>query len=111
MITFEEQDVQRIRAHPLVMIGSDGIPEDTHPDPRLWGSFPPSARSLCPRSRSADLVVFDPVTVADRATFDKLIAAAVGIELLLVNGGIAYDPSERLKAEGCSRFLQRAAAA
>ena len=35
-----EEDVQRILAHPLVMIGSDGIPHDKHPHPRLWGTFP-----------------------------------------------------------------------
>ncbi len=35
-----EEDVQRILSHPLVMIGSDGIPHDKHPHPRLWGTFP-----------------------------------------------------------------------
>ena len=36
----DEQDVQRILAHPLSMIGSDGLPEDPFPHPRLWGAFP-----------------------------------------------------------------------
>ena len=35
-----EQDVQRVLAHPRTMIGSDGLPHDTHPHPRLWGTFP-----------------------------------------------------------------------
>jgi N-acyl-D-amino-acid deacylase len=35
-----EDDVRRILAHPLVMIGSDGLPHDRHPHPRLWGTFP-----------------------------------------------------------------------
>ncbi len=35
-----EADVQRILAHPLTMIGSDGLPEDPQPHPRLWGTFP-----------------------------------------------------------------------
>ncbi|WP_271411915.1 N-acyl-D-amino-acid deacylase family protein [Pseudomonas sp. Q1-7] len=35
-----EADVQRILAHPLSMIGSDGLPEDPRPHPRLWGTFP-----------------------------------------------------------------------
>ncbi|MFC0269602.1 N-acyl-D-amino-acid deacylase family protein [Kushneria aurantia] len=36
----DEADVRRILAHPLTMIGSDGLPGDPNPHPRLWGSFP-----------------------------------------------------------------------
>ena len=36
----DEQDVRRILAHPLSMIGSDGLPHDSFPHPRLWGTFP-----------------------------------------------------------------------
>ncbi|MDB5413995.1 MAG: amidohydrolase family protein [Rubritepida sp.] len=41
-ITFQmdEADVRRIMAHPRSMIGSDGIPHDAMPHPRLWGTFP-----------------------------------------------------------------------
>ncbi|MCA0242783.1 MAG: D-aminoacylase [Proteobacteria bacterium] len=35
-----DEDVDRILAHPLAMIGSDGLPHDAVPHPRLWGSFP-----------------------------------------------------------------------
>jgi N-acyl-D-amino-acid deacylase len=35
-----EDDVRRILAHPLAMIGSDGLPHDAYPHPRLWGTFP-----------------------------------------------------------------------
>jgi N-acyl-D-amino-acid deacylase len=35
-----EEDVERVIAHPLTMIGSDGLPHDRHPHPRLWGTFP-----------------------------------------------------------------------
>ena len=35
-----EQDMRRILAHPATMIGSDGLPWDQHPHPRLWGAFP-----------------------------------------------------------------------
>jgi len=35
-----EEDVERVIAHPLTMIGSDGLPHDRHPHPRLWGAFP-----------------------------------------------------------------------
>ncbi|MED5619795.1 N-acyl-D-amino-acid deacylase family protein [Ideonella sp. BN130291] len=34
------EDVERVLAHPLCMVGSDGLPHDRHPHPRLWGSFP-----------------------------------------------------------------------
>ena len=33
-------DVDRVIAHPRSMIGSDGLPNDRHPHPRLWGAFP-----------------------------------------------------------------------
>ncbi|MFJ1252039.1 amidohydrolase family protein [Cupriavidus sp. CuC1] len=35
----DEQDVQRILAYPETMIGSDGLPHDPAPHPRLWGTF------------------------------------------------------------------------
>jgi N-acyl-D-amino-acid deacylase len=35
-----EADVQRIMADDRSMIGSDGLPHDAFPHPRLWGTFP-----------------------------------------------------------------------
>jgi len=35
-----EADVRQIIAAPFSMIGSDGLPCDPHPHPRLWGTFP-----------------------------------------------------------------------
>jgi N-acyl-D-aspartate/D-glutamate deacylase len=35
-----EQDVANILRYPRTMIGSDGLPKDPHPHPRLWGTFP-----------------------------------------------------------------------
>ena len=35
-----EDDVRRVLRHPATMIGSDGLPLDPHPHPRLWGTFP-----------------------------------------------------------------------
>ena len=35
-----EDDVRRVLAFPHTMIGSDGLPSDVHPHPRLWGTFP-----------------------------------------------------------------------
>ncbi|MBI1777111.1 MAG: D-aminoacylase [Proteobacteria bacterium] len=36
----DESDVRAILAYEHTMIGSDGLPHDKHPHPRLWGSFP-----------------------------------------------------------------------
>ncbi len=35
-----EADMRAILCHPCCMIGSDGLPHDTRPHPRLWGAFP-----------------------------------------------------------------------
>jgi len=36
----DEADLRRVLAFEDAMIGSDGLPHDTHPHPRLWGTFP-----------------------------------------------------------------------
>jgi N-acyl-D-amino-acid deacylase len=36
----DEDDVRRVLAFDQTMIGSDGLPHDIHPHPRLWGTFP-----------------------------------------------------------------------
>jgi N-acyl-D-amino-acid deacylase len=38
--SISENDMLRILAHPATMIGSDGLPHDPRPHPRLWGTFP-----------------------------------------------------------------------
>src|SRR5216684_4371621 len=38
--SMDEQDVQRILGFEHTMIGSDGLPHDAAPHPRLWGTFP-----------------------------------------------------------------------
>jgi N-acyl-D-amino-acid deacylase len=38
--SMDDRDVQRILAFDQTMIGSDGLPHDDAPHPRLWGSFP-----------------------------------------------------------------------
>jgi N-acyl-D-aspartate/D-glutamate deacylase len=54
----------------------------------------------------ADLVVFDPLTVEDRATFTTPHEYPAGIDLVIVNGQIAWDgaPEER-----AGRILRRGA--
>ena len=36
----DEEDLRRILRFKDAMIGSDGLPHDTFPHPRLWGTFP-----------------------------------------------------------------------
>lgn len=38
--SMDEADVQAALKHPAAMVGSDGLPLDAHPHPRLWGTFP-----------------------------------------------------------------------
>ena len=38
--SMDEADVQRILAFDHTMVGSDGLPHDIAPHPRLWGCFP-----------------------------------------------------------------------
>src|SRR5207244_3614168 len=38
--SMDERDVQRILRFEHTMIGSDGLPHDAAPHPRLWGTFP-----------------------------------------------------------------------
>jgi N-acyl-D-amino-acid deacylase len=117
----KEADVERVIAHPRTMIGSDGLPHDQHPHPRLWGAFPRvfarywrdrklftleqavhkmtgmTARNMRIAGRGrltvgamADVVVFDPATIADTATYDRPRSASVGIDRVFVNGACAY---------------------
>jgi N-acyl-D-amino-acid deacylase len=112
-----EDDVRRILSFPATMIGSDGLPHDEFPHPRLWGTFPrvlghyardvglfsleeavrkmtsltASAfgikdRGVIAEGNFADLVLFDPNTVIDSATFQNPTAPAAGIAQVFVNG-------------------------
>jgi N-acyl-D-amino-acid deacylase len=38
--SMDESDVRSILSFPHTMIGSDGLPHDAAPHPRLWGAFP-----------------------------------------------------------------------
>ncbi|MBV8334607.1 MAG: amidohydrolase family protein, partial [Alphaproteobacteria bacterium] len=123
--TMDEADVQRVLAFEHTMIGSDGLPHDTHPHPRLWGAFPRvlgyycrelglfsleeavrrmtglsayrfglAGRGILSAGAYADVTVFDPETVADRATFETPTAPAAGIEHVFVNGRLVWSEAK-----------------
>jgi N-acyl-D-amino-acid deacylase len=133
----DEADVQRVLRFPHTMIGSDGLPHDLHPHPRLWGAFPrvlghyrrecalfsleeavrrmtglPAARfGLTGRGSvqagaAADITVFDPETIADRATFETPTLPAAGIEHVFVNGRPVWHDA-RPGGERPGRALRR----
>jgi len=117
----DNADIEENLRHPLMMIGSDGIPDlRGQPHPRLFGTFPkvlghyvreqgvialPEAvrrmtslscdrfgfadRGRIGEGQYADLVIFDPETIIDTATYDDPKQEAAGISLVMVNGQIA----------------------
>ncbi len=133
-----EADVDRIVAHPLSMIGSDGLPHDAFPHPRLWGTFPRvlghyarekkvfdletavhkctgltarrfglAGRGAIAPEAFADLVLFDPATVIDSATFAAPSTPAVGIEETWVNGVSVYRYGSGPTGESPGRLIRR----
>ncbi len=53
--SISEDDMRRILAHPATMIGSDGLPCDPRPHPRLWGTFPRVIGRYCRDERLLSL--------------------------------------------------------
>jgi N-acyl-D-aspartate/D-glutamate deacylase len=58
-----EDDVQTILRYQRTMIGSDGLPNDPHPHPRLWGAFPRVIGHYC-----RDLGLFPLATAIHKMT-------------------------------------------
>jgi N-acyl-D-amino-acid deacylase len=138
-----EENLDRILAHPLGMVCTDGgafaIDGPTRrgsPHPRGAGSFPrvlgryvrerkvmslatairkmtsmPAARvRLADRGRlavgmAADVVVFDPARIADKATFDDPFQYPVGVNVVIVNGAVTLRDGHR-STHGTGRALR-----
>src|SRR5579863_5057648 len=136
-----EEDMRRILAHPATMFGSDGLPDDPRPHPRLWGTFPRilgrysrdeklfsmsdairrmtslpaqrfglTQRGMIRAGYSADLVLFNPETIIDTATFAEPIQTARGIEGVWVNGVLSWT-ADGATGDRAGRFLPRGTAA
>ena len=75
----------------------------SRPAKRL-GVFP--HRGLIAVGSAADLVLFDPHKIRDRATFNEPKLRAEGIRFVLVNGRVALDEGEMTGARG-GRTLRR----
>ncbi|SUW64911.1 D-aminoacylase [Buttiauxella agrestis] len=133
----DEQDVRRVLSYPVTMVGSDGLPNDPMPHPRLWGAFPRvlghysrdeklfpltvavhkmtgmsaarfqlAERGLVKCGYYADLVMFDPETVRDVASFSHPQQPAAGIEAVMVNGVMSYGRDKKVIGRA-GRFLRR----
>jgi N-acyl-D-amino-acid deacylase len=134
----DEADVRRILAHPRAMIGSDGLPHDAFPHPRLWGTFPrvlghyardmglftleAAVHKMTGRTAAvfgmadrgeirpgahADLVLFDPATVRDAATYEAPTTPAHGIIETWVNGQSAFAANAGASAARAGRVITR----
>ena len=124
-----EEDIEKIIAHPLSMIGSDGMSLSTEgilgtgqPHPRAFGtrgrilghyvrekklisletavkkmtSMPAARlrldhRGVLQEGNFADITVFDPLTVKDRATYRNPKQYSAGFDTVIVNGKIAQE--------------------
>ena len=57
-----------------------------------------SDRGAIKKGQWADLVLFDPATVADKATFEDPFQYPVGIDTVLVNGVVVLDEGKHTNA-------------
>src|SRR5258706_13715262 len=105
--SMDEQDVQRILRFEHTMIGSDGLPHDGAPHPRLWGTFP---RVLGHYSRGLNLFPLETAVhkmtgltaktfgLADRGVLKEGFAADI----------VVFDENEIDEAASFAKPIQRA---
>jgi N-acyl-D-amino-acid deacylase len=119
-VSMQEADIERLMAWPYINFCTDGGLDGSHPRgfgsfPRVLGHYVREREALTleeailkmttqaasnvglpERGRlepggPADLVLFNPETVLDRATTDEPHATSVGFEMVWVNGRIVYE--------------------
>ena len=125
----QQEDVDLAFRHPGVLIGSDGTLSAGQGHPRAAGAFPRvlgryvragkltmddaiarmtalPARQLGLERKGtlrvgadADVVIFDPGTILDRATFEDPLVSPVGIDYVLIGGKIALDHGTVTRAD------------
>jgi N-acyl-D-amino-acid deacylase len=119
-----ENDLRAALSAPFVSIctdsgarATDGALSGTKSHPRGWGSYPrilsryvrdekllmPAARvglrerGVLKKGAFADITIFDPERVRDRATFEQPNQYAEGINYVIINGALAVDNGARTK--------------
>ncbi len=132
----DPEEVEAALCHPAVMLCSDGVVHGGQGHPRAAGAFPrliaeyvrkgkltlteavekmtslPAARIGLPGKGNlsvgsdADLVIFDPETICDRATFQDPGLPPEGIEYVLLGGEAVCDHGEILDLRR-GQFLRR----
>jgi N-acyl-D-amino-acid deacylase len=119
-VSMTENDIEKLMAWPHINFCTDGELDGAHPRcygsfPRVLGRYvrerhvltleqaihrmtdlAATSNGIQERGRIepgefADLVLFDPETVLDRATTDEPHATSVGIEMVWVNGRIVFE--------------------
>jgi N-acyl-D-amino-acid deacylase len=123
-----EEDIRGLMRHPAMMGGSDAIFTGSRPHPRgcgccarylghyvregVWSletavmrlaahparRFGLRDRGLLAPGMAADIVVFDPAAITDRATFDDGRTLGTGVEHVLVNGELVLRAGQRTAA-------------
>lgn len=137
MFVMDEADVRRVISDDHCMIGSDGLPTDGKPHPRLYGtmarvlqtyvrdeglmtleegvrkmtSLPARKHRLGDRGElregwAADIVVFDPDTVADIASYADPRQYPTGIQHVVVNGELVVRDGKQTDARS-GKLLRR----
>lgn len=114
-----EWEIRACLKHPLCAVASDGVLHNGEGHPRAAGAFPRALRWLREEGLSwtesvrhatalpadmawlpvgrlevggpADLVVFSPDDIRDRATFEEQLAPPEGIAAVVVNGQVAVE--------------------
>jgi len=135
----DNEDVERIICHPVVMVGSDSsaASKDAYTHPRAYGAFTKilgeflrekhllnleeavRKMTLLPaktfgltnkgcicKGYDADLVIFDPEKVGDRATYEDPTGLSVGVEKVIIGGELVYSQGEVVEKKA-GRIVRR----